>query len=146
MAGYRRNNALMCLIFPSSLSELGLKWFERLLEESIERWQQLAEAFVTQFKTNTKTPKEINHLLSAKMESDDSLKAYNTKYWETFNEILDCPTNLEITQYKHGLPIGHRLRDSLMINQPTSMELLMQGINEHIHVEDNATVSTAKKN
>lgn len=39
MAGHRRNDALMCLIFPSSLGELGLKWFERLPEGSIERWQ-----------------------------------------------------------------------------------------------------------
>ncbi|XP_028067567.1 uncharacterized protein LOC114270310 [Camellia sinensis] len=132
MAGHRRNDALMCLIFPSSLGELNLKWFERLPEQSIERWQQLAEVFVTQFKTNTKTPKEVDHLLSIKMESSDILKAYNARYWETFNEILDCPTNLEITQYKHSLPVGHRLRKSLTMNQPTSMGQLMQRINEHI--------------
>lgn len=39
MAGYKCNDALMCLIFPSNLGELGLKWFERLSEDSIERWQ-----------------------------------------------------------------------------------------------------------
>lgn len=83
MAGHRRNNALMCLIFPASLGELGLKWFERLLEGSIEGWQQLAEAFVTRFKTNTQAPKEVDHLLVVKMESSSSLKAYNAKYWRT---------------------------------------------------------------
>lgn len=71
MAGHRRNNALMCLIFPVSLGELGLKLFERLPERSIEGWQQLAEAFVTRFKTNTRTPKEVDHLLGVKMESGD---------------------------------------------------------------------------
>ena len=80
MAGHRRNDALMCLIFPASLGELDLKWFKRLPEGSIERWQQLAEAFVTRFKTNTRTPKEVNHLLGVKMESGGSLKAYNAKY------------------------------------------------------------------
>ncbi|XP_028103497.1 uncharacterized protein LOC114302650 [Camellia sinensis] len=140
MAGHRRNDALMCLIFPSSLGELGLKWFERLSEESIKRWQQLVEAFVTRFKTNTKTPKEVDHHLSVKMESSDSLKAYNARYWETFNKILDCPTNLAITQYKRGLSVGHRLRDSFTMNQPTSMGQLMQRINEHIRVEDDAAV------
>ncbi|XP_028096197.1 uncharacterized protein LOC114296104 [Camellia sinensis] len=109
MVGYRRNDTLICLIFLSRLDKLGLKWFEWLLEKSIERWQQLAEAFVTRFKANTKMPKEVDHLLGIKMEPDDSLKAYNAKYWETFNEILDCPTNLAITQYKCSLPVGHRL-------------------------------------
>ncbi|CAL5361598.1 unnamed protein product [Camellia sinensis] len=113
MDGHRRNDALMCLIFPSSLDELGLKWFEKLPEESIEKWQQLAEAFVIRFKTNAKMPKEVDHLLSVKMESSDTLNAYNSRYWETFSEILDCPVNLAITQYKRGLPVGYGLRDSL---------------------------------
>ncbi|XP_028057278.1 uncharacterized protein LOC114261235 [Camellia sinensis] len=101
---------------------------------------------MTQFKTNTKTHKEVDHLLGIKMEPGDSLKAYNTKYWETFNEILDCPTNLAITQYKCGLLVGHRLRDSLTMSQLLTMELLMQRINEHIRVEDDATIATTKVN
>ncbi|KAF5933474.1 hypothetical protein HYC85_029645 [Camellia sinensis] len=144
MAGRRRNDALMCLIFPSSLGKLGLKWFERLPEGSIERWQWLAEAFVTRFKTNTKTPKEVDHLLSVRMEPSDTLKAYNSRYWDTFNEILDCPVNLAITQYKRGLPLGYRLKDSLTMSQQTSMWHLMQRINEHIRVEDDAATSTAE--
>ncbi|XP_028061818.1 uncharacterized protein LOC114265249 [Camellia sinensis] len=146
MAGHRHNDALMCLIFPASLGELGLKWFERLPKESIEGWQQLAESFVTRFKTNTRTPKEIDHLLSVKMESRGSLKAYKAKYWEIYNEILDCPTNLAITQYKRGLPVGHRLRDSLTMDQPTTMESLMQRINKRIQVEDDAATATKKAN
>ncbi|XP_028088938.1 uncharacterized protein LOC114289410 [Camellia sinensis] len=105
IAGHRRNDALMCLIFPASLGELGLKRFEKLPEGSIEGWQQLAEPCVTRFKTNTRTPKEVDHFLSIKMESGGSLKAYNAKYWETYSEILDCPTNLAIAQYKRGLLI-----------------------------------------
>ena len=46
-------------------------------------------------KENAKMPKEIDYLLRVKMEPDASLKAYNTKYWETFNEILDCPPTLQ---------------------------------------------------
>ncbi|XP_028054705.1 uncharacterized protein LOC114258897 [Camellia sinensis] len=132
MVGHRRNDVFMCLIFPASLEKLGLKWFERLSKGSIEGWQQLAKAFVTRFKTNTRIPKEVDHFLSIEMESGGSLKAYNAKYWETYTEILDCPTNLAIIQYKRGFPVGHRLQDSLMMHQPTTMESLMQRINEHI--------------
>ncbi|XP_028064790.1 protein NYNRIN-like [Camellia sinensis] len=80
------------------------------------------------------------------MESGGSLNAYNAKYWESYNEILYCPTNLAITQYKWGLPVGHRLRDSLTMHQPTTMESLMQRINEHIRVEDDAATATEKEN
>ncbi|XP_028098381.1 uncharacterized protein LOC114298075 [Camellia sinensis] len=80
------------------------------------------------------------------MESGGSLKAYNARYWGTYNEILDCPTNLAITQYKRGLPVRHRLRDSLTMHQPTTMESLMQRINEHIRVEDDTASATEKAN
>lgn len=43
MAVYRRNEALMCILFPSSLGDLGLTWFEKLPEGSIASWAQLAE-------------------------------------------------------------------------------------------------------
>ncbi|XP_028115621.1 uncharacterized protein LOC114313434 [Camellia sinensis] len=132
MAPHQRNDTLMCLIFIASLGELGLKSFERLPEGSIEGRQQLAEGFVTRFKTNTRTPKEVDHLLSVKIESAGSLKAYNAKYWETYNEILDCPTNLAIAQCERGLPVGYKLRDLLTMDQPTTMESLMQQINKHI--------------
>lgn len=67
MAVYRQNEVLMCILFPSSLGDLGLTWFERLPESSIASWAQLAEAFVTRFRTNTKTPVEIDQLLSIDM-------------------------------------------------------------------------------
>ncbi|XP_028115618.1 uncharacterized protein LOC114313431 [Camellia sinensis] len=133
----------MCLIFPASLGELGLKWFERLPEGSIGGQQQLAEVFVTRFKANTRTPKEVDHLLCVELESGGSLKAYISKYWETYNEILDCPTNLGIAQYKRGLPVGHRLQDSLTMDQPITMKSMIQQINEHIRVEDDASTATA---
>ncbi|XP_028093823.1 uncharacterized protein LOC114293934 [Camellia sinensis] len=80
------------------------------------------------------------------MESGRSLKAYNVRCWETYNEILDCPTNLAITQYKRGLPVGHRVWDSLTMHQPTTMESLIQWINEHIHMEDDVASATEKVN
>jgi len=38
MAVYQWNKALMCILFPSSLGDLGLTWFKRLLEGSIASW------------------------------------------------------------------------------------------------------------
>ncbi|KAF5937722.1 hypothetical protein HYC85_025228 [Camellia sinensis] len=96
MVVYRRNEALMYILFPSSLGDLGLTWFERLPEGSIASWAQLAEVFVTRFRTNTKTPVEINQPLSIDMGEKETLRSSNSRYWEAFNQIGDCPTNLAI--------------------------------------------------
>ncbi|XP_028054238.1 uncharacterized protein LOC114258485 [Camellia sinensis] len=44
------------------------------------------------------------------------------------------------------LPVEHRLRDSLTMHQPTTLESLIQRINEHIRVENNAATATEKVN
>ena len=40
-------NALMYKVFPSSLGDLGLKWFDCLPVGSIENFHQLAESFIS---------------------------------------------------------------------------------------------------
>ncbi|KAF5932950.1 hypothetical protein HYC85_029121 [Camellia sinensis] len=144
MAVYRRNEALMCILFPSSLGDLGLTWFERLPEGSIASWAQLVEAFVTRFRTNTKTPVEIDQLLSIDTGDKETLKSYNGRYWEMFNQIGDCPTNLAIAQYKRGLPVGNRLRDSITMTPPLTMEALMERVPQHIRVEEDGARAKAK--
>ena len=126
----------MCIMFPSSLGDMGLAWFKRLPEGSIASWAQLTEAFVTRFRTNTKTPVEIDQLLSISMGKKETLKSYDNRYWETFNQVTDCPTNLAIAQYKQGLLVGHKLRDSITMTPPLSMEALMERVHQHILVEE----------
>ncbi|XP_028115982.1 uncharacterized protein LOC114313764 [Camellia sinensis] len=87
---------------------LGLTWFERLPEGCIAFWTQLVEAFVNKFKANTKMPLEVNQLLAIDIGEKETLKSYNNRYGETFNQFGECPTNLAIAQYKRGLPVGHR--------------------------------------
>ncbi|XP_028112782.1 uncharacterized protein LOC114310878 [Camellia sinensis] len=144
MAVYRRNEALMCILFPSSLGDLGLTWFERLPEGNIASWAQLEEAFVNRFKMNTKTPVEIDQLLSIDMGENETLRSYNSRYWETFNQIRDCPTNLVIAQYKRGLPVGNKLRDSMTMMSPLTIEALVEKVHQHIRVEEDSARAKAK--
>ena len=69
------------------------------------------------------------------MGDKETLRSYNNRYWETFNQIGDCPTNLAIAQYKRGLPVGNKLRDSITMAPPLIMEALMERVHQYIHVE-----------
>ncbi|XP_028101261.1 uncharacterized protein LOC114300592 [Camellia sinensis] len=133
----------MCILFPSSLGDPGLTWFERLPKGSIASWAQLAEAFVTGFKTNTKMPVEIDQLLSIDMGEKETQKSYNNQYYETFDQIGDCPANLDIAQYKQGLPMGNKLRDSMTMMPPLTIEALMERV-QHIRVDEDGACAKAK--
>uniref|UniRef100_A0A2N9JBU4 Reverse transcriptase domain-containing protein n=1 Tax=Fagus sylvatica TaxID=28930 RepID=A0A2N9JBU4_FAGSY len=87
MALHLRNDALMCRMFPSSLGPMSLRWFNRLQHSSIHSWDELAEAFVSRFITNSRKPKEFDSMMSMRMKDSESLKNYSSRYWEVYNEI-----------------------------------------------------------
>ena len=80
MALSRNNDPLMCRLFPSSLGEVAMRWFNQLGVRTIYSWDQLAEAFVARFITNSRKRKEMGALLTMKLEENEILKDYSTRF------------------------------------------------------------------
>ncbi|GFZ02308.1 hypothetical protein Acr_15g0009160 [Actinidia rufa] len=108
MALWNHMDALMCRVFPSSLGDLGLKWFDKLSAVSIENFYQLTESFVGRFVINTKAPKAVGSLLTLKKGKNESIRNYSKRYWETYNEIEECSEQMVVASYKLGLAPGDR--------------------------------------
>uniref|UniRef100_A0A2N9IV79 Uncharacterized protein n=1 Tax=Fagus sylvatica TaxID=28930 RepID=A0A2N9IV79_FAGSY len=142
MALHTSNDALMCRIFPSSLGEVGLRWFDCLDHESIRSWQEMFESFTARFITNTRKPKEIDALLALKMKAEETLKSYSARYWEVYNDIDACDEDIVVKTFRFGLHQDIKLRRSLTKRPPISMADLMTRLEEHIRVEDNSKSST----
>ena len=136
-------DAPMCRVFPSSLGDLGLKWFNKLLAGLIENFHQLIESFVAHFVINTKVPKGIGSLLMLRKSKNKSIRNYNKRYWETYNEIEECSKELAVTSYKFGLTRGERLWENLTLNPPTDLRNLMSRVKMFTRSEDD--VRHAKK-
>ena len=90
MALWNHMEALMFVVFPSSLGDLKLKWFDKLPVGSIENFHQLIESFVDRFIISTKAPKGVRSLLMLRKGKNESIHNYNKRYWETYNEIEEC--------------------------------------------------------
>ncbi|GFY87741.1 glutamate receptor 3.6 [Actinidia rufa] len=87
MALWNYLDALMCKTFPSSLGDLGLKWFDKLLTMSIKSFSHLFESFVARFMINTRAPKGVSSLLMLCKGKNETLRNYRKHYWELYNEI-----------------------------------------------------------
>ncbi|GFS43551.1 hypothetical protein Acr_00g0085730 [Actinidia rufa] len=129
-------DALMCRVFPSSLGDLWLKWFDRLSPGSIESFYQLTESFVARFVINTKVPKAVGSLLTLKKSKNESIRNYNKRYWETYNEIEECSEEMAVASYKLGLAPGDKLWENLTLDPPTSLRDLMSRVEMFAHLED----------
>jgi hypothetical protein len=110
MALSRFNDPLMCRLFPSSLGEVALRWFNQLGRRTINSWIEMAKAFVARFITNSLKTKEMDALLTMKLQSNETIQEYSTRFWETYNDIDGCDEEVAIRTFKLGLPPDTGLR------------------------------------
>uniref|UniRef100_A0A2N9GNE9 Uncharacterized protein n=1 Tax=Fagus sylvatica TaxID=28930 RepID=A0A2N9GNE9_FAGSY len=109
MALSRNNDPLMCRLFPSSLGEVTMRCRKR---------------------------KEMGALLTMKLEANETLKDYSTRFWETYNDIESCGEEVAITTFKMGLPADSGLRQSLVKHPPANLGKLMYKIDQFVRIEE----------
>ena len=80
MALWNGDQSLMCRVFPSSLGEIALRWFDKLLASSVFSWRQLAELFTSCFIANSKQPREVDYLLTLQKNEGEGLREYARRY------------------------------------------------------------------
>ncbi|XP_057493157.1 uncharacterized protein LOC130778645 [Actinidia eriantha] len=141
MALWNHMDALMCRVFPSSLGDLGLKWFDKLPPGSIENFYQLTESFVARFVINTKAPKVVSSLLTLKKGRNESIRNYSKRYWETYNEIEECSEEMAVASYKLGLTPGDRLWENLTLDPPIGLQDLMSRVEMFARLKDDVRES-----
>jgi hypothetical protein len=118
MALCRYNDPLMCRLFPSSLGEVMLRWFNQLEQGTVGSWSQMAEAFVGRFITNSRRPKVMDTLMMMKLGDNESIKDYSARFWEPYNNIDGCGEDMVVRTFKLGLPPSTGLRQSLTKRPP----------------------------
>ena len=75
MVVYSCNDPLMCLTFPFSLKGVASDWFYSLPTHSLHNFEEVTEAFLTQY-VSRREVKKNNYLLTVKMRHGDILKSY----------------------------------------------------------------------
>ena len=76
MSLHTHNDALMCEVFPSSLSPTALRWFNGLRIGSIHSFSEVIQEFGVQFMTCSRVPQPMDALLSMKMGARETLRSY----------------------------------------------------------------------
>ena len=136
MAVHSKDEALMCKIFPFSLSLMAMRWFNGLKANSINSFKKLTQSFGACFITCNRVPLPLRSLRSMSMRDGETLKAYSDRYWEMFNEIDRSYNDVAISTFKAGLPVEHDLRKSLTGKLVTSVRLLMDRIDKYRRIEE----------
>uniref|UniRef100_A0A2N9H092 Integrase catalytic domain-containing protein n=1 Tax=Fagus sylvatica TaxID=28930 RepID=A0A2N9H092_FAGSY len=64
----------------------------------------MAEVFVGRFITNSRRSKGLDTLMMIRLGSNELIKDYSARFWETYNDIDDCGEDTALQAFKLGLP------------------------------------------
>ncbi|XP_065617275.1 uncharacterized protein LOC136062307 [Quercus suber] len=131
----KRDEALMCKVFPFSLGLVAMRWFDSLKVDSINSYKELTQAFGSRFVTYRRVARPLSSLLSLSMQEGETLKAYSDRYWEMFNDMEGNFDAVALDMFKLGLLTDHGLRTSLSGKPVTNMRQLMDHIEKYKRVE-----------
>ncbi|GJS51749.1 reverse transcriptase domain-containing protein [Tanacetum coccineum] len=92
-----------CHMFNSTLTDNARVWFDKLLKESIDSYEDLREAFKENYRHQTKhikDPVEIHHI---KQRDGESTEDFMERYKEEVLEMEGAPECMKIVGFMHGI-------------------------------------------
>lgn len=120
-------------MFPASLGDTTLGWFDKLSPGKIDNFKELDEQFTARFITNSwvvKGPKSLTHL---KKKQRETLRKYSQRYWELFQETEYCDLKFTVGTFKFGLPWDS---NDIYNDLPRTFDDLLARVDEFSKVDD----------
>ena len=74
------NDRLLCKVFPASLREPALAWFNKLPHNSINSFNELWAAFVSQYLSSVQQKRNISSLQTILKEEGESIREFTRRF------------------------------------------------------------------
>ena len=88
------------------------------------------------FITNSWRSRGLDTLMVIRLGSNESLKDYSARFWETYNDIDGCAKDTMLQAFKLGLPPSTGLHQSLTKRPPITLKKLMDRVERFVRVEE----------
>nr|XP_028964702.1 uncharacterized protein LOC114827174 [Malus domestica] len=138
------DEALMCKLFPSSLSGSSLTWFKQLKPRSIGSFTDLYEVFISQYVCNRRPRKDVTILFSTKQNVGESLKSYITRFTEEMSTLEECDFHNAALAFREGVLPGSKMRRSLIETPLLDMRKVMARADGIIRLEEEEFIQSKR--
>ena len=111
---------ILCRSFPTTLKGAAREWFIKLPTSSINRFEQLRNAFLHHFVGGQRPKRPADHLLTIRQREKETLRSYVKHFTRETLEVDEADDKVQLMTFKVGL----RSRDlvaSLAKNPPKMM-------------------------
>ncbi|XP_021596228.1 uncharacterized protein LOC110602932 [Manihot esculenta] len=134
------SDALMCKVFPTTLSGPARAWFNNLESGSINSFGDLATRFISRFIAGVPADRKTSYLEMIRQKRDESLREYVARFNTEALQILELDEGRAVEAMQKGTTLAEFF-GSLSRKPSTSLAELMKRAEKYIRQDDALTTS-----
>ena len=131
------DDSLLCKIFPASLKGPALSWFHKLPRKSINLFNKLWAAFVSQYLCSVRQKGNISSLQTIFKQEDESIRDFTIRFGEAVQQIDSYSMDAVLQNFWRSFGPTTPFFHSLSLDPPTTMEELYKRADKYSTLEDN---------
>ncbi|XP_073300532.1 uncharacterized protein [Primulina huaijiensis] len=126
---------IKCKVFLTTLVDSAQRWFEGLVPQSINCFEDFQKVFLHQFSSSKKYKKTAFSLFEVKQRQDETLRTYLKKFNRVALDVPACAPETKTTSFMQGLWEGDFFR-SLTKKLPGNFEDFLSRAEKYINMEE----------
>ena len=131
------NDRLLCKVFPASLKGPTLAWFHKLLRGSLNSFDELWAAFVSQYLCSVWQKGNISLLQIIFKRDDESIRDFTWRFGQAVQQIDTYSMDAVLQNFRRSFRSTTLFFQSLSLDPPATIEELYRRADKYSTLEDN---------
>ena len=131
------DDCLLCKVFSASLKGPTLLWFHKLPQRSINSFDELHAAFVSQYLCLVRQKGNISSLQIIFKQEAESIRDFTRRFGGAIQQIDSYSMDVVLQIFRMSFGRTTPFFNSLSLNSPTTMEELYRRADKYSTLEDN---------
>ena len=136
------NDRLSCKLFSASPQGPTLAWFHNLPRNSINSFNELWTAFVSQYLCLVRKKRNISSLQTIIKHEEESIRDFTRRFGQAIQHVEAYSMDTVLQNFKRSFGPSTPSFHSLSLDPPTTMEELYRRADRYSTLEDNIHAAT----
>ena len=131
------DDRLLCKVFPANLKDPALAWFYKLPRGSINTFDELWVAFLSQYLCSVRQKGNISSLQSILKREDESIWDFTRRFRQAVQQIDVYSMDVVLQNFRRSFGSTISFFQSLSLDPPATIEELYRRADKFYTLEDN---------
>ena len=131
------NDHLLCKVFQVSLRGPTLAWFHKLLSYSINPFNKLWTAFISQYLCSIQQKRNISSLQTIIKQEEESIRDFTRRFRQAIQQVEAYSIDAVLQNFRRSFGSSTPFFHSLSLDPPATMEELYKRAHRYSRLKDN---------